>query len=150
MPIQYIISGWKTVVSETRQWIYETIEKGNSQNSFYPTKRLSVMKRGNRGWIFGSGNTSLAACWRTGSRRGPRCAHPQSVPHGSALPSVEPLRQSVAFFPFAWVFFYGGGRWTVKKYITISSSLFENLRTLVINSSFMWPETELKLVGPAL
>jgi hypothetical protein len=85
-------------------------------------RRYSILtKRDNRGRIFGSGNTSLAACWRTGSRRGPPCAHPQSVPHGSALPAVEPLRQSVAFFPFAWVFFYRGGRRTYLKNTTLSS-----------------------------
>jgi hypothetical protein len=34
-----------------------------------------------------------------------------------ALPSVEPLRQSVAFFPFAWVFFLQGREVNLlKKY----------------------------------
>ncbi len=135
--LYYTISGWKTysmLLKHDCEYIRPD-KREMRQDSSSPTKRLSVIKRDKRGRIFGSGNTSLAACLRTGSRRGPPFAHPQSVPRGSALPSVEPLRQSVAFFPLP-VFFTGAGGWTyLKKYYYFILKLFEKRRALVKNSS---------------
>jgi hypothetical protein len=44
------------------------------------------------------------------------CAHPQSDPHGSAPPSVEPLRQSVAFSLCLGIFLQGREVNLLKKY----------------------------------